>query len=123
MKRTMRVAVLLALATSSSVLHATDTGHKKFSGVYRTYSGGLGDSGPSTPGDAKVMFSIDGEAARDMFNAMGKDVKDTCTEGSGTRVRMKDHQRLVCSRSKQGEYSCNFGFDLKSGKSIGGSVC
>lgn len=123
MKTSTLVGALLALAVPAPTLHASDTGHKQMTGVYRTYSGGLGDSGPPTAADTKIMFSIDGKAAREMFDAMGKDVKDACTEGDGTRVRMKDRERLVCSRSKQGEYSCNFGFDLKSGKSIGGSVC
>jgi hypothetical protein len=123
MKTTIIAAVLVALATPAPALHATDTGHQKLTGVYRTYSGALGDSGPPTPADTKVMFSIDGKAAREMFDAMGKDIKDACTDDSATRVRMKDHGRVVCSRGRQGDYACHFGFDLKSGKSIGGSVC
>ena len=69
------------------------------------------------------MFALEGKGARQLFDAIGPDIKDACTEGTGTRVRHKDHERIFCSRSKQGEYACNFGFDLVSGKSIGGIIC
>jgi hypothetical protein len=69
------------------------------------------------------MFSIDGKAAKALFEQLGPDVKDVCTEGTGTRMRAKDKENLMCMRTLEGEYSCNFGFDLRSGKSIGGAVC
>lgn len=97
--------------------------HGKIAGVYRIYGGGLGDPGPPTSKDAKVMFSIDGKAAKALFKKLGPDVKDACTEGTGTRVRAKDKGNLMCMRAPDGEYSCNFGFDLRTGKSIGGAVC
>jgi hypothetical protein len=97
--------------------------HRKLEGVYRVYGGGLGDPVAPTAKDKKVMFSITGDAARELFDALGPDKKDVCTEGSGTRVRGRDNDNLVCLRSANGEYSCNFGFDLRSGKSIGGIVC
>lgn len=92
-------------------------------GQYGIYGGGLGD--PTRPGkdDAKIAFSVEGKVAKEMFDAMGPDVKDVCTEGSGDRVREKDHGNLSCMRTKKGEYFCNFGFDLRTGKSIGGVVC
>lgn len=97
--------------------------HKKINGVYRIYGGELGDPIPPTRRDSKLMVSVDGTMAEELFNAIGPDVADICTEGSGTRVRRKDGERFLCMRSKEGEYSCNFGFDLRTGKSIGGSVC
>lgn len=97
--------------------------HRKLEGVYRIYGGGLGDPVAPTAKDKKVMFSIAGGAARELFDALGPDKKDVCTAGSGTRVRAKDDDKLFCMRSAEGEYSCNFGFDLRSGKSIGGIVC
>ena len=104
--------------------HADELGpHKKLAGVYRVYSGGLGDPAAPTPRDKKVMFAISGTAAKEIFEAIGPDKKDICTEGSSFRVRHSDEEKISCMRSAKGEYSCNFGFDLVSGKSIGGIVC
>ena len=97
--------------------------HRKLDGVYRVYGGGLGDPVAPTAKDKKVMFSVTGPAARELFDALGPDKKDVCTEGSGTRVRARDNDNLFCMRSAEGEYACNFGFDLRTGKSIGGIVC
>jgi len=90
---------------------------------YRIYGGGLGDPTAPKPSDKKVAFSIEGAAARQIFDAIGPDQRDPCTEGSGMRVRHKDHEHLTCTLSKQNDYACSFGFDLVSGKSIGGSIC
>jgi hypothetical protein len=116
--------LLLLGATAASASPDEEPGpHRKLNGTYWIYGGGLGDPVPATAKDKKVMFSIEGRAARELFDALGPDKKDLCTEGSGTRVRARDNDRLFCMRSAKGEYSCNFGFDLRSGKSIGGSVC
>lgn len=112
--------MLPSLGSTSTV---TETGHTKFVGVYRIYGGGLGDPLEPTVRDTKIMFAVQGQVARSMFEAMGPDARDACTNGSGLRVRTKDKENLVCIRTKKGDYSCNFGFDLKTGKSIGGSLC
>jgi len=90
---------------------------------YRIYGGGLGDATAPKPSDKKVAFSIEGSAARRIFDAIGPDKRDACTEGSGMRVRHKDHENLTCMLSKENDYMCSFGFDLVTGKSIGGSIC
>jgi hypothetical protein len=123
MKKAASVFVL-TFATAAAVGADQVLGpHRKLEGVYRIYGGGLGD--PVTPSakDRKVMFSITGAAARELFDALGPDKKDVCTAGSGTRVRARDNDNLFCMRAAEGDYSCNFGFDLRSGKSIGGIVC
>lgn len=116
---------LLIVSGCGSAVLANDglSRHKPFSGVYRIYGGGLGDPVAPSAKDRKVLFSISGRAARDLFDAIGPDRHDVCTEGSGTRVRWRDEQNLSCIRSEKGEYSCNFGFDLRTGKNIGGSIC
>lgn len=73
--------------------------------------------------DKKIAFEITGQGAREIFEAIGPDQKDTCSSESGVRFRSRDDERISCTRNKKGEYSCYFGFDLKSGKSIGGSIC
>lgn len=90
---------------------------------YRIYGGGLGDPVEASERDAKIAFSIGGQAAAKMFKAMGPDIKDRCTDSAGVRVRAKDGENVLCMRYRHGAYSCRFGFDLQSGKSVGGSVC
>ncbi|WP_306393234.1 hypothetical protein [Telluria beijingensis] len=121
--KSWRTALLVLLPLTVGALAADDGWYKTFSGTYWIYGGSLGDSGPPTAEDKKIGFSLDGKAAREIFDAIGPDVHDPCTEGSGTRVRHKDDGNLSCSRSAEGEYLCNFGFDLRSGKSIGAIIC
>lgn len=85
------------------------------------YSGGLGDPGKPSAQEAKVSFHVQGKAARDLFDHMGPDVKNECSSDPNTRVRVKE--RLQCVRYSKSDYSCYFGFDLKDGKGIAGSIC
>lgn len=97
--------------------------YKKFSGIYQIYGGGLGDPIAAKPKDRKIAFSIEGTAAKEIFDAIGPDKEDICSHHSSSRLRHKDNENLTCRRSEQGQYICDFGFDLDSGKSIGGSIC
>ena len=119
----VRISFLCAAIIWGMPATAAGPGYGNMSGRYQVYAGGLGDPISSTKSDAKIAFVIEGPAALQMFDAIGPDAKDLCTEGTGIRVRTKDNQNLVCTRSAKGSYSCRFGFDLKSGKSIGGSLC
>lgn len=116
-------AIVLLALSGGATADAVDDWFKKFSGTYWIYSGSLGDSAPPTSTDRKLGFAIHGTVAREIFNAIGPDVHDLCTEGDGIRIRRKDNERLSCSRSRKAEYQCNFGFDLRTGKSIGGIIC
>jgi hypothetical protein len=117
------VVLLLSSLVTAFGADKSPSGHTKLDGVYRIYGGGLGDPVAPTAKDKKIMFSLEGKAAKDMFESMGPDVKDACTGESGDRVRKKDDGNLFCSKTEAGEYFCNFGFDLRTGKSIGGIVC
>lgn len=97
--------------------------YKNATARYRIYGGSLGDPTAPKDNDKKVAFAIGGAAAKALFDAIGPDKHDECTAGSGDRVRHRDDENLSCIRTKDGEYSCSFGFDLQTGKSIGGSIC
>ncbi len=97
--------------------------YKKAAAVYRIYGGSLGDPIAPKANDKKIAISLKGAAAKELFEAIGPDKHDECTTGSGDRVRHRDDENLSCIRTKEGEYSCSFGFDLQTGKSIGGSLC
>jgi len=120
-----KFAPLIAIAVFIPVADAqTDPGpYKKAETRYLIYGGSLGDMTAPTKSDKKIAFSIEGKAARELFEAIGPDKKDACLEGTGARVRHRNDENLECVRSKEGEYHCSFGFDLRTGKSIPGSIC
>ena len=90
---------------------------------YAVYGGGLGDPVKPDGRDAKVAFEVTGRAAQELFAAMGPDRDDRCGAEPGVRFSSRDGDRLACQRSAAGEFRCQFGFDLITGKSIGGSIC
>ena len=96
--------------------------YKSTPAQYGIYGGELGEIAKPTSKDAKVSFFVTGPAAREMFNAMPPDMDVPCSADKDFRYRARDNHKLVCTKDKDG-YACHFGFDLKSGKSIGGSTC
>ena len=88
---------------------------------YVVYGGDLGDPYAATPRDVRVAFYVRGRAAKEMFEAMGPDRKSECGIEKGGRIREKEH--VACTYRPSDGYQCDFGFDLRSGKSIGGSIC
>lgn len=123
MRKPQWCLLALLLVAQLGIADSDPGPYKKASAVYRIYGGSLGDPIAPKPGDKKIAFSIQGAAAKELFDAIGPDKHDECTAESGDRVRHRDDENLSCIRTKDGEYSCSFGFDLQSGKSIGGSIC
>jgi hypothetical protein len=96
-------------------------GYEPFKGHFAIYGGGLGDPIAPTRQSRNIAFWITGAAAKQMFDAMGPDLKGVCGAGDGNRIRQR--AEVSCSYHPENGYQCNFGFDLTSGRSIGGSVC
>ena len=118
------LTLILLSALSASVLAGTWAfAYRPASVKYVLYGNSLGDPVSPAKDDTKIAFEVRGQAAREMFNSIGPDRRDLCSSEDGTRFRSRDEDRLSCTRSKGGDYSCYFGFDLKSGKSVGGSIC
>jgi len=90
---------------------------------YSTYGNSLGDPTAPSRNDKKIAFEVKGQAAREMFEAIGPDRKDSCSQELGVRFRSKDEEKIICTKNTKEIYTCYFGFDLKHGKSIGGSIC
>ena len=90
---------------------------------YVIYGADLGDTTAPSKDDAKIAFVINDDAAKHIFDTMGPDKPNQCSSTPGVKVRYKDAGKLTCTRSPNAQYACYFGFDLKSGKSIGGSIC
>ncbi|MCC7596765.1 hypothetical protein IGS61_04660 [Janthinobacterium sp. FW305-129] len=93
---------------------------KQFKGSYLIYSNTLGEQQPPTPHDRKISFMVTGAVAKEMFDSMAPDSKERCSLEKGYRQR--DKENVSCVRDHDG-YRCYFGFNLRNGKSIGGSIC
>ena len=95
--------------------------YRPFLGSYSVYGGGLGDPVAPTKSSKNMAFLITGPVAKHMFAAMGPDLKDVCGAEGGNRIRQR--AEVSCFYHPKDGYRCDFGFDLMTGKSIGGSVC
>ncbi|PHV26927.1 hypothetical protein CSQ93_15845 [Janthinobacterium sp. BJB426] len=94
--------------------------YRPFKGSYLIYSNTLGEQQPPTPHERKISFMVTGAVAKDMFDSMAPDSKERCSLEQGYRQR--DKENVSCVRDPDG-HRCYFGFNLRSGKSIGGSIC
>lgn len=121
MRRIIFVLGALAVTTLALANSNWQFAFKKMSGSYAIYGSGLGDPIAPSVADKKIAVVIKGAAAREIFDAIGPDVQDECLE-KPDRVRKRDADNFICMRVG-GEYSCKFGFDLVTGRSIGGSIC
>ena len=121
----LRILVFLTTAVLLVSAFASDWSflYRPATVKYAIYRGGLGDPVAPSKNEAKVAFEVTGSAAKEIFDAIGPDKADQCSSESGVRFRSKDADKLSCTRSSDVRYSCYFGFDLKSGKSAGGSIC
>lgn len=98
-----------------------DFTYKKFGGEYVIYSGQLGEAAAPTRHDRKLSMMFSGELAREMFESMGPDLKDTCGADGGARIRRK--QKVSCTYFPSDGYTCHVGINLRTGASIPGSIC
>jgi hypothetical protein len=117
----MTAAVASVFLISLSAFGEPDSTPRKFSGEYSFYSGSLGEIALPTRKDAKVSMEISGTVAARMYGYMGAAAKiNSCNDTEDTRSR----DQLVCIREKtSGSVTCHFGFDMRTGKSIGGVIC
>lgn len=92
---------------------------RDFSDSYAIYGGYLDDPVPPVAGDTKVAFRFKGTAAKDMFEAIGPDLRDGCPDST---IRLRNRDMLLCRHHPKDGYRCDVGFDLSTGLSIGGSV-
>lgn len=124
-----QICILIAAAAAASLAYA---GTKKVwdgrfapSTIhYLIYSQDLDEAQAPTAADQRISVAITGDLAKQMFDAIGPDLKEAC----GTTLGMRQRQRgdVDCSYDKEqrgSPYTCHFGIDLRKGKSIAGSTC
>lgn len=119
-----RIPLFLLACVSATTVAAPnpdwEVSFKPFSGEYALYGGNIGDPIAPTSDNKKISFAVNDGIAKEIFDSIGPDIRGACG-ANGTRVRQKD--RISCSYEKEAGYMCYFGFDLRTGKSVGGAVC
>jgi len=123
MKKYLVVLGATALLSLSYAAEQTNrpAPYRAVKGEYTIYSGDLDDQQAPTRDDRKLSFIIEGPAAKEIFNAMPPDDKQTCSGEKGARSRSKEN--VWCTFNPGDGYTCYFGFDLRTGKSIAGGIC
>ena len=112
---------LHSLAQAAEKPQTSAGGPKPLKGDYWIYGGELGDTVPPTDKDRKVAFTFKGPLAKDLFDHIGPDKKDACGAAPDHRTRLRGD--LACIWDKGDGYTCYFGLDIPTGKSIYGSIC
>lgn len=125
MNRLFRLALGLLLV-ALSLAYASETRdwwqYRPFRGSYLVYSGALGEEQPPTATDRKVSLNVSGPLAKEMFDSMYPDAKETEKCSSDKDYRERNKGEVSCIHDRDG-YRCFFGFDLRTGKSILGATC
>lgn len=115
------MALIVALLCCAQAAISQDSSRGKFSGEYFFYSGTLDDVSQPTAKDAKVGMWVSGPVAAQMFRHLGRTSKISFCGDEKKETRSREE--LICSRDNTGNARCYFGFDLRSGKSIGAIIC
>ncbi|UGQ48874.1 hypothetical protein [Massilia endophytica] len=97
--------------------------YKAFTGSYQVYSGSLSEMAPPKPPERKSAFMLKGQAAKELFQSIGPDVKEAEACSSAPHYRERRKGDIDCVHTRENGYTCHFGFDLRTGKSIPGSIC
>jgi hypothetical protein len=123
----------LALA-ALSLAHAVDLSGdpsglwKPLQGAaYKFHSGVVADTTPPTANERRLTILVDGKTAKQIFDSIGPDYPETCTDAKGDRHRRK--KGIVCfytaqdEKDKDGPYRCWIGMDLRTGDTVGTISC
>lgn len=121
-----RAVVVVAVAAFLTLAHAADQNawdwkYKAFGGTYTIYSRELGDRAAPTQSERKLAVRVTGQPAKEIFDSLYPDEKEVCTGEKGARSRSKGN--VWCTFHPGQGYTCYFGFNLRTGESIGGARC
>lgn len=118
-RASLLVVTLLCLLLAHQARAVWEFVQKDFSGSYAIYGAYIDEAVAPVAGDTKVAFRLTGAAARDMFEAIGPDMRNGCPDA---QIRIRNRDMLLCRHRPKDGYRCDFGFDLSTGLSIGGAV-
>jgi hypothetical protein len=123
----MRKLILLALIAASHLAAAGESDKKgqelgqwhPLQATYMIHSGGTAYAKAPTGTDRAITVHFNGEAAQQLFDQMGPDVKETCSDAAGDRERRS--KGAFCTYTAQlqnpqnSHYRCWIGIDLRTG--------
>jgi hypothetical protein len=112
---------LMMIAAPPLLAEPAEAQNKPMKAHYMIYSGDLGDAWTPTKTDRKLSIDVTGQPAKDIFESLYPDIQAECAVEKGERQRRKGH--IWCIYQPSSGYTCYFGFDLRTGKSIDGGEC
>jgi hypothetical protein len=77
--------------------------------------------------EVRLTVLLDGKTAKEIFDSIGPDYPETCSDAKGDRHRRK--KGIVCfytaedEKDKDGPYRCWIGMDLRTGDTVGTISC
>lgn len=124
----MRKSILLLLIVVSQVANAGSNEKKAhelnhwnpLQAEYKIHSGGTAYSELPTKADSALSVAFTDDAARQVFEQIGPDVKNICSSAKDERVREK--KGVLCSYTprlenpKNPHYRCWIGINLRTGE-------
>lgn len=114
--RLLIIVLAVCLATANASEYQPMTGDYMIAG--KTFY----DPPPHEAKDSHIYFSLEGKAARDLYDSMKvKAVRDQCADDGSMSKRVGEMQ---CTLSEDGKsYRCWFGIDLKAQRVVNGIIC
>lgn len=95
--------------------------------TYKFHSGIVADREPPTAKDSRLTIVLHGKAAKELFDSIGPDQKETCDDAKGDRERAKKGVSCTYTASlindKDGPIRCWIGLNLKTGDTVGTISC
>jgi hypothetical protein len=113
------ILTVSALVSLANAAEWSDAYHPLLRATYSIYSGQPGERMAPTTLDRKLTIIIDGGAAKEIFDSIGPDARQTCSAEQGYRERNK--KGVICNFSPQEPgkgYRCWIGLNLRTGDSM-----
>lgn len=126
MKIHVKACIVIAFSSFAYADNAIlwDGLYKQYQGTYLMYSGDFDEMRAPVREQQKIAFMLQRQIAKDMFNAIGPDLKHACGASPDLRVRQRGDIDCTYDKSDEGSpYTCHFGINLRTGKSIAGASC
>ena len=113
---------LIALAALALTLSASAGDYRPLHGTYTIGGKTLIDPPESEAQDTHFYVDLEGDAARDLYQALKARAEEGICGESGELTKRQGG--VQCTRAKGGkEYHCAFGVELKTQRVVAGVVC
>lgn len=113
-----KITILIFSAAMVTLAHAADWNGawQPFRASYIIFSGELNEREAPTPSDRTMAIALEGKTAMRVFDSIGPDLLQACSQEKGDRARRK--KGIDCVFSPAGAatgYRCWIGLNLRSG--------